>query len=380
MATQQFGDSDDELPDLIEVQLSEDEGVQSSEDEDEDLLTLSINEPILCAVSNTPNLYSNNLTELTEIPRIPREIKYLRDPTKDTPNYKHSESTTEAEISSCVSTVFNKRQEYFNRDKRPIILYIKNSNFGLELYSILSKGYITKFTIIDMSKLTDEDLENIFSEKQPNLTHISIENCPLITSIPDNAYTGCPLLTYLEIKNCIRFEEISELVGLLTNLHTLIISGDIGTRVVLPDNLWHLNETLQYLEVPDNTHFQQILVNSLKKSLLPDKYKPDVVNARNTLIHRNYIEEKAKEQIFNRAQTQLTQIFYDNLRLHNIEINKELRRIQKIERRQRLHIFRIEQDRQRREFMLSVEYRAETIARLIAEEQQCFDDDAEIVE
>ena len=228
-----------------------------------------------------------------------------------------------------------------------------------ELNLILSKGNITKLTLIKMFTLTDEDLENIFSVKQPNLTHICIEICPLITSIPDNAYTGSPLLTRLEIKDCKSFEEIPSLVS-LTILNTLIISGDMLNRVFLPDNLWHLNETLQYLEVPDNTHFHQILVNSLKKYLLPDRYKPDVVHERNTLNCEHTTKQEVQYELF--------------------KLNEELKDINNIERIERIRIFRIEQNIQRNAFMLSVEYKAETIARLKEEKRKGVDNDAEVVE
>jgi len=315
---------------------------------------------------------------------LPYEIKsmsysngYGYDNTKYKPN-----KLTEIVMSSCDKTVYQLIQNKFTykSDDNPHILHIKgNVNLSSELVLIWSKGNITKLTLINMFTLTDEDLENIFSVKQPNLTHICIENCPLITSIPDNAYTGSPLLTRLEIKECASFEEISSLVS-LTILHTLIISGFMLNRVFLPDNLWHLNETLKYLEVPKNTHFHQILVNSLKKSLLPDEYKPDVVRARNTLIRDYNNTEKAQYKIFLKAQQQLKQIFYDNLRLRNIKINKECEKTHNIEKREHTRIFRREQDRQRSAFMLSVEYKAETIARLKEEKRKSVYDDAEVVE
>ena len=347
----------------------------SGDSEFEDILTQSIPLPILFASSNTPELYVNNLTQ------IPIEINYLRfidiniDTTKYIPN-----DPEEIIISGDEDTVFNLKQSKFNDKKRPYILHIKgNVKLSSELKLILSKGNITKVKFIDMSTLTDEDFENIFSVKQPNLTHICIENCPQITSIPDNAYTGSPLLTRLEIKECDSFDKISSLVS-LTILNTLIISGFMFNRVFLPDNLWHLNETLQYLEVPNNTHFHQILVNSLKKYLLPDRYKPDVVRARNTLIRDYNNTEKAQYKIFLKAQQQLKQIFYDNLRLRNIKINKECEKTHNIEKREHTRIFRREQDIQRSAFMLSVEYKAETIARLKEEKRKSVYDDAEVVE
>ena len=294
---------------------------------------------------------------------LPYEIKsmsysngYGYDNTKYKPN-----KLTEIVMSSCDKTVYQLIQNNFTykSDDNPHILHIKgNVNVSSELDLIWSKGNITKVKFIDMSTLTDEDLENIFSVKQPNLTHICIENCPLITSIPDNAYTGT-LLTRLEIKDCASFKAISSLVS-LTILNTLIISGDMSNCVFLPDNLWHLNETLQYLEVPDNTHFHQNLVNRLKKSLLPDEYKPDVVHERNTLICEHTTKQEVQYELF--------------------KLNKELKDITKIERRQRIRIFRIEQNRQRDKFMLSVENKAETIARLKDEKRKGVDNDAEVVE
>ena len=348
----------------------------SGDSEFEDILTKSIPWPILFASSNTPKLYFNNLTQL------PIEINYLRfiDINIDTTKYIPTDPEAII-ISGDEYTVFNLKQSKFNDKKRPYILHIKgNVKLSSELKLILSKGNITKLTLIKMFTLTDEDFENIFSVKQPNLTHICIENCPQITSIPDNAYTGSPLLTRLEIKECDSFDKISSLVVSLTILDTLIISGFMLNRVFLPDNLWHLNETLKYLEVPKNTHFHQILVNSLKKYLLPDRYKPDVVRARNTLNRDYNNTEKAQYKIFLKAQQQLKQIFYDNLRLRNIKINKECEKTHNIEKREHTRIFRREQDIQRHAFMLSVEYKAETIARLKEEKRKGVDNDAEVVE
>ena len=191
------------------------------------------------------------------------------------------------------------------------------------------------------------------------------------------------MLTRLEIKECASFEEISCGVVSLKSLHTLIISGFILEPVFLPDNLWELNDTLQILRVPDDAYFPKILVNRLKKSLLPDQYKPDVVRARNTLIRDYNNTAKAQYKIFLKAQQQqLKQIFYDNLRLRNIKINKECEKTHNIEKREHTRIFRREQDIQRSAFMLSVEYKAETIARLKEEKRKSVDvdDDFKVVD
>ena len=294
---------------------------------------------------------------------LPYEIKsmsYLNGYGYDNTKYKPNK-LTEIVMSSCDKTVNQLIQNKFTykSDDNPHILHIKdNVNVSSELDLIWSKGNITKLTLINMFTLTDEELTKICSMKQPNLTHICIENCPLITSIPDNVYAGSPLLTHLHIKDCKSFEEIPSLVS-LTILNTLIISGDMLSCVFLPDNLWHLNETLQYIKVPHNTHFHQILVNSLKKSLLPDTYKPDVVQARNTLIREHTTKQEVRYELF--------------------KLNEEFKDINNIERRERQRIFRIEQDRERHEFMLSVEYKAETIARMKEAERKS-DDDVEVVD
>ena len=92
---------------------------------------------------------------------------------------------------------------------------------------------------------------------------------------------------------------------------------------------------------------------------MPDQYKPDVVRARNTLIREHTTKQEVRYELF--------------------KLNEELKDINNIERRERQRIFRIEQDRERHEFMLSVEYKAETIARMKEAERKS-DDDVEVVD
>ena len=77
------------------------------------------------------------------------------------------------------------------------------------------------------------------------------------------------------------FLSVPDNIDKLINLQTLIIAGTHNS-INLSDDLWELNKTLKTLIVPPNTIFQQILIDKLNMSLVPDKYIPKDIKARIT--------------------------------------------------------------------------------------------------
>ncbi len=135
-----------------------------------------------------------------------------------------------------------------------------------------------------MHTLTDAHFCYIFDDLYmlDGLTKFTLINCPLVTSIPYSILSsGQQVMQHIEIVNCDMFLSVPDNIDKLINLQTLIIAGTHNS-INLSDDLWELNKTLKTLIVPPKTIFQQILIDKLNMSLVPDKYIPKDIKARIT--------------------------------------------------------------------------------------------------
>ena len=337
MATQHFGYSDDEPPGLISC---------DSDDEPPGLISC-LNIPYVIPEAqiaykneDTAKPFHNHYLIKHKIPGIQTnnhpslpEYDSMVDPKNTQLIITSNVKTGESIKSSCL---------HGHYPIQPHVLIVDDTDNGVKSISrkLFPFSFIEDITFIDMNTLTDANLEYILVDSYmldvDDLTKFTLINCPLVTSIPYSILSsGQQVMKHIEIVNCDMFLSVPDNIDKLINLQTLIIAGTHNS-INLSDDLWELNKTLKTLIVPPNTIFQQFLIDNLKISLLPDKYIPKDIQAR---IANYELQARQDFNVFNIQQTEDKRLFI------------------------------LESDKKKEEFISSLS--------LIAEEQQCFDNDVD---
>ena len=232
---------------------------------------------------------------------------------------------------------------------QPHLLIIENSECESESIVtcinriLLSCQNVTVLTFMDIP-ITDEDLSSIFGSKniQAAIKRFNIINCQKVTSIPYELLSV--QLTFIKIHSCNNILSVPDGIVKLINLQGLVIVGT-NDSIILPDNLWELNETLQTLIVPRETIFQQSLLDNLHISLLPVDQIPEYKKA---MLADFKLKEKALLADFKLKEKALL----DDFKLKERE--EEI--LFKLESDRKEFLFKLESDTRQEVFMSSLSF------------------------